>query len=199
MSAPRLLLALSAAAAAAGALLLAGQKAAATAEATTQAVAQGGRFQARLTGYWPVAASGSAAEKRMEGGANDRKGHPLHTLEEAQAGSAPYVDVSGDDAIFPYGQRIELDAWPGVVFRVTDTGGHFRGKEKRYRVMGKEPLDVRVASKKTRVVPESGGRIVKGDHFDRPGKEIAVNKLQGQEVSVGWIDDLELLGAEVLL
>ena len=88
---------------------------------------------------------------------------------------------------------------PGVVFRVTDTGGHFRGKEKRYRVMGQEPLDVRVASKKSRVVPESGGRIVKGDHFDRPGKEIAVTKFQGQEVSVGWTDDLELLGAEVLL
>lgn len=156
------------------------------------AVASGGTFQARLTGYWPFAAK-TDAERRMEGGIHDRKGKPLHTLEQhlADRMAHPYVSVSGDDAIFPYGQRIEIDAWPGAVFRVVDTGGHFRGASKVYRVSGLEPLDVCVDSKAT-VVPKTAAtvRIIKGDHFDRPGREVAAEKFKGQIVG-----SLELLGA----
>jgi len=180
--------------AALGAAYLLHRKAEQTREQTMQAVATGGTFAVRLTGYWPFTAS--ASEKKMEGGANDRKGKPLHTLEDFQAGTAPYVSVSGDDAIFPYGQRIAIDEWPGVVFRVVDTGGHFRGSGKVYRAVGHEPLDICVQSSKTHVVPLSTATIVKGDHFDKPGKEVEVARMQGQSVAVGGAFDL--IGAEVV-
>jgi hypothetical protein len=151
-------------------------------QATIEAIAMGGTFEARLTGYWPFAATPS--EIQMEGGVNDRKGKPLHTLEDVQAGKAPYVSVSGDDAIFPYGQRLQLDVWPGVVFRVVDTGSHFRGATKIYRVAGREPLDICVATKDSVVPKLAEVTIVKGDHFDKPGKEIATTKFQGQTVTV---------------
>lgn len=193
-----LLYGLSAAAAAAGAaLLLGGQRAAATVQATQAAVASGGAFQARLTGYWPFTAT--ASERQMEGGVHDRKGKMLHTLEQHQAdpGAHPYVAVSGDDAIFPYGQRLLLDAWPGLIFRVVDTGGNFRGSGKVYRAFGREPLDICVDSSRTKVTPNTTARIVRGDHFDKPGREIALQKFEGQSVALGFAD-LDLLGAEVL-
>ena len=104
-------------------------------------------FRVRLTGYWPFAARPD--EQRMEGGVVDRKGHPLHTLEDYQAGRADFVSVSGDYTIFPYGQRIVLAEWPDVIFRVVDTGSHFHGPGKVYREPGREPLDICVASSKT--------------------------------------------------
>lgn len=195
MSLARLLLGLGSAAAAGGAYLFASHKAEQTAQATAQAVATGGTFQVRLTGYWPFEAK-TEAERRMEGGHHDRKGKPLHTLEQHQKDltAHPFVSVSGDDAIFPYGQRIEISAWPGVVFRVVDTGGHFRGTNKIVRVAGREPLDICVDSKATRVPKEATAQIVRGDHFDRPGAEVAVSKFRGQAVTVG--DDLDMLDAE---
>lgn len=195
MSLSRALLVLGGAAAAGGAYLFASRKSEQVKEATMAAIASGGTFQARLTGYWPFTAKDS--ERKMEGGVNDRKGKPLHTLEDAQAGRAPYVSVSGDDAIFPYGQRLAISTWPGVVFRVVDTGAHFRGSNKVYRVSGLEPLDICVDSSQTHV-PKTAATvtIAKGDHFDKPGKEIATSKFQGQEVAVGG--DLDLLEAEEL-
>lgn len=162
------------------------------AQKTIDAVATGASFQARITGYWPYAAR-TAAEIKMEGGHNDRKGKPIHTLEQHRADPVahPYVSVSGDDAIFPYGQRISIDQWPDVVFRVVDTGGHFRGMYKVYRIEGREPLDVAVNSSATKVVPLANVTIFQGDHFDKPGKEIAVAKFKGQTVAVG----LDCLGA----
>ncbi len=166
----------------------------AVSDVTTNAVATGGTFDARLTGYWPYAAK-TAAEKRMEGGHNDRKGKPIHTLEQHRADPSahPYVSVSGDDAIFPYGQRIEIDQWPGVVFRVVDTGGHFRGTNKVYRILGREPLDIAVDSPASKVKPLAAVRIVKGDHFGRKGKELVASKFQGQSVEVGC--ELDFIGA----
>src|SRR5262245_35419159 len=101
-----------------------------TEEKTRQAVETEGTFDARLTGYWPFSATSS--ERRMEGGKKDRKGSPLHTLEQHDQDPQkhPYIAVSGDDALFPYGQRITIDAWPGRIFRVVDTGDHFRGARK---------------------------------------------------------------------
>lgn len=136
-------------------------------------------FDARLTGYWPFAATES--EKKMEGGLKDRKGKPLYTLEMHQAGKAPYVSVSGDDSIFPYGQRLSLDVWPGLTFRVVDTGSHFRGVNKVYRVVGREPLDICVDSSKTVVPKEAVATIYPGDNF-AGGKAVATSGLKDQTV-----------------
>lgn len=188
------LVALLASAAGLGGAALMWRQSEGVAAATASAVESGGTFAARLTGYWPYAAK-TAAEKRMEGGHNDRKGKPIHTLEQHRADPVlhPYVSVSGDDVIFPYGQRIEIDQWPGVVFRVVDTGGHFRGTNKVYRIMGREPLDIAVDSPSSKIRPLAMVRILKGDHFDRKGKELVASKFQGQSVAVGC--ELDYVGS----
>lgn len=135
------------------------------------------------TGYWPFSAR--ADEVKMEGGLKDRKGNPLYTLEMFQAGKAPYVSVSGDDEIWPYGQRIAISAWPGVVFRVVDTGSHFRGANKVYRVMGEEPLDICVDSSKTPVPKKDvTATLFPGDNF-ASGKAVATAKFKDQTVVTG--------------
>lgn len=104
----------------------------------------------RLTGFWPYDAH-TPAEKLMEGGVRDRWRQPIYTLEMYQQGKAPYVTVAGDYTIWPAGQRISINHWPGVVFRVTDTGSHFFGAKKVYRVAGREPLDIAVQTRNTHV------------------------------------------------
>lgn len=141
-----------------------------------------GVFNARLTGYWPFTAG--TGEKKMEGGTKDRRGNPLYTLEMHINGMAPYVSVAGDDVIWPYGQRIKLDAWPNAIFRVVDTGGHFRGAGKLYRVLGHEPLDICVDSSKTVVPKLAVGQIVPGDNFAK-GKAVATSGFKAQDVVVG--------------
>lgn len=138
-------------------------------------------FKARTTGYWPFTARDD--EKKMEGGVNDRKGKPLHTLEDAQSGAAPFVSVSGDPDIFPYGQRLALAEWPGIVFRVVDTGSHFHGASKVYRMVGAEPLDICVASSKTKVPITTTATIVPGDTLDKDGKTVATGKFKDQTVA----------------
>lgn len=168
----------------------------------TDAIENGGTIKVRLTGYWPFQEGLSSEERMMEGGTNDTHGNRLYTLEDFQAGNAPYVSVSGDPAAFPYGQRLEISAWPGVVFRVVDTGNHFRGvpvfsdfesytKGKFYRVAGEEPLDICVASSRT-VVPKSGvtATIVLGDDLrpERAGytktpETVNYDRFFGQDVT----------------
>lgn len=188
------LAALAGAAGAAAAALLLKRQGDATAAATAAAVAGGGKFDARLTGYWPYSAS-TEAERRMEGGTKDRKGRPLHTLEQhlADRVAHPYASVAGDDAIFPYGQRLSIDAFPGAVFRVVDTGGNFRGAKKVYRSLGREPLDVCVDSRRTYVPATATATIARGDHLDKAGRQVAAGGFKGQDVQLG---SLELLGAE---
>lgn len=132
-------------------------------------------FPIRCTGYWPFTARPD--EQRMEGGVLDRKGHPLHTLEDYRAGKADYVSVSGDYTIFPYGQRITIDQWPDVIFRIVDTGSHFHGAGKVYRIPGREPFDICVASSQTPINPESIATIVPGDHWDHPGAVVAMDRI----------------------
>lgn len=165
-----------------------------TVEAVTKAVSTGGQFNARLTGYWPYAAK-TAAEKRMEGGLNDRKGKPIITLEQHRSDPSkyPFVSVAGDPAIFPYGQRLSIDQFPGAVFRVVDTGSHFFGSGKVYRAAGREPLDVAVDSSSTKIIPSATATIIPGDHLDKGGKTVAFSKFQGQNVTVGEdIDSINL-------
>lgn len=152
--------------------------------------ASGPTIDVKLTGYWPFTEDLNAVDRRMEGGATDTHGQPLHTLEDFLSGNAPYVSVSGDDAIWPYGQNIEIANWPGVVFRVVDTGGHFRGLKKVYRVAGYEPLDICVASSDTVINPSmTTATIIVGDTFgstkgNQPST-IQTDLIQGQEVDIG--------------
>lgn len=141
---------------------------------------------ARLTGYWPYQAGLSDAQRLMEGGHTDKDSHPLYTLEMYQRGEAPYVSVAGDDSIWPYGQRIEIDAWPGVVFRVVDTGGNFRGANKQYREAGREPLDICVDSSSSRVPKRATVTIVEGDMLpSRKGpRALDFTNLRGQSPTV---------------
>lgn len=87
---------------------------------------RGETHRARGTGYYPH-------DSKLEGGFQDRKGRPLHTLQDYLAGRAPYVSVAMDKNAFPYGTKLripELEAKYGrpIEFRVVDTGGAFRGK-----------------------------------------------------------------------
>jgi len=148
----------------------------------------------RVTGYWPFTARPD--EVKMEGGVKDRKGNPLHTLEDFQAGKAPFVSVSGDYTIFPYGQRISLAEWPGVVFRIVDTGSHFHGAKKVYRIAGREPLDVCVESSSTKVVPQTDATIYAGDHFEKGTKNVALARIGKPDVVVGG--GLDCFGAEIV-
>lgn len=155
---------------------------------STDTLARLPRFNARLTGYWPYeAVSGTAAERKMEGGVHDRLGNPIQTLEQHLAGKVPYVSVSADPTIFPPGQRIIIDAWPSAVFRVTDVGSRFTGIHKLYRMVGREPLDVAVDSTKTVVPKTASVQVVPGDYFrDKKGlREVAYGKFKDQTVTAG--------------
>lgn len=155
-----------------------------------------GVVKIRATGYWPYQEGLSASERKMEGGTKDRKGAPIHTLEMHMADPAahPYVSVAGDYEIWPYGQRVVLEAWPGVSFRVVDTGGHFHGVNKIYRVAGYEPLDIAVNSSTTPVPKLMNARIIPGDNFEG-GKAVAAAGFKGQTVVTGFEELYRILGA----
>ncbi len=118
----------------------------------------------------------------MEGKPVDRKGQPLHTVEDYLAGKSDFVSLAGDYEAWPYGQKL-LIPWGDKTLtgRVVDTGGHFHGIGKVYRDAGYEPIDVCVYSRnnappQTKVVVE----IVEGDAFDT-SRGIDYSKLVGQD------------------
>jgi hypothetical protein len=122
----------------------------------------------RLTTYWPFTAK--AHERKREGGTEDRTGRPLHTLEQHKADPSahPYVSLAGDDAIWPYGQRLIIPALgENLIFRIVDTGGNFRGPGKVIRAAGYEPIDVCVQSSATKLPPTVEAFIVPGDNFEK--------------------------------
>jgi 3D (Asp-Asp-Asp) domain-containing protein len=93
----------------------------------------------------------------MEGGFQDRKGKPLHTLQDYLAGKAPYVSVAMDSKSFPYGQKLripELEKKYGrpIEFRVVDTGGAFKGK-------GTSRIDICTANRKASLDPTVNGKL----------------------------------------
>jgi len=89
-------------------------------------------FVTRLTAYYPPPQIGytSPAEARLEGGPQDCRGNPLHTLQAFLSGDAPWVSLALDPLILgtivAYGSRIELPAFsrtwgrPGIPFRAVD-------------------------------------------------------------------------------
>lgn len=146
-------------------------------------------FKAHLTGYWPYAAT--EGERKMEGGKKDRMGRPIITLEMHQSDPVkyPYVSVAGDWTIWPDGQRVILSPWPNAVFRIVDTGSHFFGAKKVYRVIDEEPLDIAVNSSKT-TVPKKDVimSVVPGDTFgSKKGPKVAqTGKLPSQSIVLGF-------------
>jgi len=89
------------------------------------------QFTTFNTWYCPGGGT-SAAERRLEGGVQDRKGRPAYTLEQYLAGNAPYVTVAMDSKVLPYGTLLYNGKFKDqngalIPFRVTDTGGAFKG------------------------------------------------------------------------
>lgn len=99
---------------------------------------------AYLTEYYPDA---PPSQTRREGGRYDRnpgsEKHPVITWEDHAADPRrfPFVTVSGDLQLrgkkVPYGARLYLEAFPTVLFRLFDTGGHFFGTGKVYHGFAK--------------------------------------------------------------
>jgi len=111
---------------------------------------QGKGFAARGTGYFPD-------NSAMEGGFKDRKGAPLHTLQDFLSGKAPYVSVAMDSKAFPYGTKLritELEQKYGrpIEFRVVDTGGAFRGQ-------GTGRIDICTANRRASLDPTINGML----------------------------------------
>ncbi|HVE86690.1 MAG TPA: hypothetical protein VND93_27720 [Myxococcales bacterium] len=111
---------------------------------------QGQGFTAKGTGYFPE-------NSKMEGGFLDRKGKPLHTLQDFLSGKAPYVSVAMDSKAFPYGTKLripELEKKYGrpIEFRVVDTGGAFKGK-------GTSRIDICTANRKASLDPTVNGKL----------------------------------------
>jgi hypothetical protein len=156
-------------------------------------------FAGRVTGYWPFQEGLSATERKMEGAPVDRKGAPLHTIEDFLSGKSDHVSVSGDYTIFPYGQKILIPWGPTTLTgRITDTGSHFHGILKVFRLPGTEPLDLCVASSKTPIVNRTPTvSIVPGDNFEQ-GRAVATNKFQNQTVVTG-MDRAKIAAAEAIL
>jgi hypothetical protein len=103
-------------------------------------------FIAKGSGYFPDASA-------MEGGFRDRLGQPLHTLQDFRAGQAPFVSAAMDaDNGPPYGTRLSIDEFPGVVFRVVDTGAAFTGK-------GLSRIDICTANEKASLDPTINGLL----------------------------------------
>ena len=169
---------------------------------TAEIVARLPTFKARLTGYYPFIANLTAKERKMEGGVNDRTGRPLIAIEQHLMDPVryPYVSVSGDPEIFPYGQRIIIDAWPNAIFRVVDTGDNFSGAKKVYRIAGYEPLDICQLTSDFKKPTTASAKIVPGDWFEgktkRTVQEIALSKFKGQTVAGAYLTSIDVLGAE---
>lgn len=152
---------------------------------------------ARLTTYYPLQKGLTAEQRRMEGGPEGAAswtaqvdGKPkwsrvvdpatgkrvrLVTLEQHLGDPAryPWAAIAGDPSIWPFGQRVKIPELPGATFRVVDTGGHFYGADKVFRVVGREPLDVCVDTSKSREllrIPSfSEVAVIPGDNWQGGG------------------------------
>jgi len=105
---------------------------------------------ARGTGYYPD-------PSELEGGFADRKGNPLHTLQDYLAGKAPFVSVAMDTKAFPYGTELQIDELDAqynqhIPFRVVDTGDAFKGQ-------GTGRMDICVANQRASLDPVINGTL----------------------------------------
>ena len=95
-------------------------------------------FDARLTEYHPDA---PPDKQKLEGGPNDRKKHPVVTVQEHLSDKAKFPLVLNGERV-KYGTRIYFSSYPDIVFRIVDTGGNFFGTGKKIREPGFEPFDI---------------------------------------------------------
>jgi hypothetical protein len=111
------------------------------------------RIFGTTTSYIAIGSGFFPDASRREGGFTDRRGNPLHTLHDFEAGTAPFVSVAMDaDNGPPFGTRLSIDEFPGVVFRVVDTGDAFKGK-------GLTRIDICTANKKASQDPKINGPL----------------------------------------
>lgn len=85
----------------------------------------------KLTAYFPPSPGGyrDAAEAAMEGGALDRYGKPLRTLQAFDpAVPGSYVSIATDRRVIPSNLWVTIDEIPGVVFYACDVGGWIKGE-----------------------------------------------------------------------
>ncbi len=100
-------------------------------------------FTTKTTGYWPAPEDQAKAQKwetaaKMEGGDKDREGNliwPDHTIDAVEQKMKSgrlwpddYVAVAMDSGAYSYGTNLTSPAYPGIPFRVVDTGWAFEGK-----------------------------------------------------------------------
>ncbi len=86
--------------------------------------------EVQATGYFPPPPEGYASEEeaQMEGGANDRNGNPLRTLQDYDPDDPDdYVSCATDPREFPTGTFFTLDQFPGVRFLACDVGDMIKG------------------------------------------------------------------------
>lgn len=165
-------------------------------DAITGAVGAPGmpKLKVHLTHYYPWDVH-TDAERKMEGAPVDRKKNPLHTVEDFLAGKSNYVSLAGDYTLWPYGQKV-IVPWGdhSLTGRVVDTGGHFHGLGKVFRVIGAEPIDVCVFSRDNHP-PRSTVevQVVVGDHFDKAGAVAQLDKAGKPQVT--GLVGLDLFGS----
>jgi hypothetical protein len=109
---------------------------------------------AKLTEYYPdLPDTATAAEKRLEGGANARSRLiPVISLDQHRSDPLkyPFATVAADAVLeghtlkVGFGPRIYFRAFPNDVFRIYDTGGNFRGANKK-QSGETEPFDIAVS------------------------------------------------------
>lgn len=104
-------------------------------------------FRTKLTGYFPPPPGGYATieEAKMEGGAEDCHGNPLHTLQDAAIGISPYCSVAAAQGVFAYGTHLCIPSinealGKQIDFRVVDVGS-----PKLFQ--GRNHLDICVANR----------------------------------------------------
>lgn len=80
------------------------------------------RSTVALSSYTP-----GKGDPKMEGGPLDRHGNPAYTMEQFKEGKAPYVTVAMDPKSPWQGKELRSPKFPGISFKVMDTGGAFKG------------------------------------------------------------------------
>jgi hypothetical protein len=106
-------------------------------------------FSAKATGYHPT-----SDDDKMEGGPMGaaewhgvklKQQEPLYTLDEFREGAAPYVSVAMDNTKtnpLKYGTMLKSPQFPGVPFRVMDTGSAFNGTGSYGPARGLKAIDI---------------------------------------------------------
>ncbi|MBF0547477.1 MAG: hypothetical protein HQM08_23760 [Candidatus Riflebacteria bacterium] len=88
-------------------------------------------IKVKATGYF-CPSSGkyrSRAQARLEGGANDRSGNPLRSLQEYNSADPDdYVSCATDPRVIKTGTFFTIDEFPGVRFYACDIGKDIKGK-----------------------------------------------------------------------